>query len=192
MITRFLAILLMLPACVICQTGYGFSIQSIAEECVKGSAALSISGTGTNDTLQLSWSTGQRNVKQIGNLDAGDYSVAIQIRSWSDSILTVTDTSLAFTIEKQICPIEILRHFSPNDDGYNDRMIILNVEKHPAFELGVYNKWGQKVHGQKNTYIPWDGTWNGIPLPDGVYYIVFFFNSENKEKIVKSDVTILR
>jgi gliding motility-associated-like protein len=192
MITRLRIIFYFLPQYFYCQQDFQFQFNTIAEECTKGSVVLTIGGTSSGDTTEVEWSTGQRNVMMVRNLDAGDYSVEVKIRRWRDSALIVTDTSLFYSIGKELCPIEISKSFSPNDDGYNDFMTINNVDKHPEFELGVYNKWGQKVHGQKNTYVPWDGTWNGIPVPVGVYYVVFFFNSGDKEKIVKADVTIIR
>ena len=48
------------------------------------------------------------------------------------------------------------------------------------------------MHSQKGTYTPWDGKWNGIHVPDGTYYYVFYYDGGHKNKHVKGDVTVLR
>ena len=189
---RIALLFLSLGAVCFSQTDYQFSISTSPQECAKGTALLTISGIQKSDTLSTEWSTGEKNTLQVHNLEAGEYSVKANIRHWSDTTLFVTDTLLYYSISKETCPVSLPRYFSPNSDGYHDHLYITNADKHPNFELCIYDKWGQKVHGQKKIFIPWDGKWNGIDLPDGAYYYVFFFDSENKKELVKGDVTILR
>lgn len=172
-----------LPA--LCQNTYQFEITKAPVICDKGSASLSMQGTDPGDTLTITWSTGQTQVSSLSNLDEGDYSVTIHIQN-------KLDTSLYFSIDKEECPVSISRQFTPNGDGYNDFFYIGNVSSYPDFELEIFNKWGQRVHRQKGNYVPWDGTWAGTRVPDGTYYFVFFFDSSNKNKLLKGDVIILR
>jgi gliding motility-associated-like protein len=171
---------------------YEFSLKVDPVECAKGSAKLEIGGVKSGDSTSIEWSTGQRNLHAIGSLEEGDYSLRIYLKRKQDSLVFITDTTLYYNVPKLLCPIGISKHFSPNDDGYNDLLGITHVQNHPEFEFHVYNKWGQRVHFQKKEYKPWDGTWNGLPLPDGTYYYVFFYKSGDKDQIVKGDVTILR
>jgi gliding motility-associated-like protein len=189
---RIALLFLFLHALCQSQPDYGFSVSTSPEKCEKGTAILSISGVQSKDTVTTEWTTGEKNTLQVKNLEAGDYTVKTNIRHWSDSVLFVTDTLLHFSISKETCPVSLPRYFSPNSDGYNDQLVISNADKHPNFELCIYDKWGQKVHGQKKIFIPWDGKWNGIDLPVGAYYYVFFFDADNKKDLVKGDVTILR
>lgn len=173
------------------QVPYQFSIDKSDEGCEKASASLHITGTDPHDKITINWSNGQQNSVNVFGLDAGDFSVYIRIVH-TDSIEHTKDTTIYFSIEKLLCQVTVAKFFSPNSDGYNDLLGINNVSKYPNFELQIFNKWGQKVHSQTNQYTPWDGKWNGIELPDGTYYFVFFYNASDKTKLEKGDVTILR
>lgn len=186
----FISLFLLLPSAALAQYTYG--LKTVNEKCNKGSAALSISGTVEGDTVEIRWSTGAKNRNSLQQLEPGSYSVKINIVHTRDSLRTEKDTTLLFVIEKELCPVSIPKYFSPNSDGYADELHIGFIEKHPGFELYIYNKWGQTVHIQKKTYIPWNGTWNGMQLPDGAYYYVFFFDGNDKNNIIKGDITILR
>jgi gliding motility-associated-like protein len=171
---------------------FDFSLARVAEKCNKGSVVLTITTSIANPTTNIEWSNGRRDTDRLFELDEGDYSVRVVSKYNPDSLVRVLDTTIYFRIEKELCEISIPKFFSPNSDGYNDMLFIGNVEKHPEFDFNVYNKWGQKVHGQKKQYIPWDGTWNGLPMPDGVYYFVFFYDSGDKHSYATGDITILR
>jgi gliding motility-associated-like protein len=174
------------------QPEYGFTITAGKEICTKAAASLQITGTLPSDTVKIEWSTGETDILRLNNLSGGYYSVSISIKRFQDSTLYLQDTTLLFSVPKENCPVTVDKYFSPNGDNYHDVMSIVNAQFYPNFELNIFNKWGQKVHTQSREYQPWDGKWNGIDLPDGTYYYVFFFDSEEKTKLTKGDVTILR
>ncbi len=175
------------------QSSYYFTFSKSDEECTKGAAGLQIDTIKTGDMLTIDWSNGASNVFSIKDLDAGNYSVHVVIKAQPDTVLiTKKDTTINFKIEKIDCPVVVSNHFTPNGDNYNDYLQIYNVDKYPNFEIFIFNKWGQQVHHQKEKYTPWDGTWNGINVPDQTYYYVFYFDGGNKKKVLKGDITILR
>ncbi len=175
------------------QTHYQFTFTKIDEECSKGAAGLQIDSLQTTDMLTITWSNGKNDVFSINSLDEGNYSVHVVIKAKPDTvIITKKDTTINFKIEKIECPVVVSNHFTPNGDNYNDHLQIYNIEKYPHFELFIFNKWGQQVHSQKEHYTPWDGTWNGVNVPDQTYYYVFYYDSGNKNKVLKGDITILR
>ncbi len=159
------------------------SIQHVV--CTDGAAAVEISGG--KQPYEIKWSNGANNISYIKDLKEGDYHVQV-----SDSDTLKQDTTIYFTIQKFQCPVIIPNHFTPNGDDYNDTWKIINIENYPEFELFVYNKWGQQVFHQKNSYTPWDGTWLGLKAADGTYYYVFYFKASEKDKFLKGDVSILR
>jgi gliding motility-associated-like protein len=153
------------------------------EQCIKGSAGIQIlSGAAP---VGWTWSTGAVNVSSISDLDAGDYYVHIRDASQKD-------TTIYFKIEKFECQVFIKNHFTPNGDNYNDTWQIYQTEYHPRMKLYVYNKWGQQVHTQSGIYKPWDGRQGGVEVPDGTYYYVFYYESNDETNYIKGDVTILR
>ena len=72
--------------------------------------------------------------------------------------------------------------FSPNADGVNDTWNITALEAFPASITEVYNRYGQQVFRNMSNNNPWDGTYNGQPLPVGTY----FYKISNENKILKS------
>ncbi len=172
------------------QQAYSFTVDVQPEECQKGTASLFISGLDDNDVLSTNWSNGQINVSTANELVEGDYSVNVVINSTADSI--ITDTSLTFTVRRQLCEVIVASHFTPNGDGYNDVLGINYADRHPNFLFEVYNRWGQRVYIQRSVYLPWDGKSFGIDVADGTYYYIFFYDADNKQKFVKGSITLVR
>lgn len=84
--------------------------------------------------------------------------------------------------------------FSPNGDGVNDVFKIakhLNVKTLNYFE--VYNRWGQKVFSTTDINQGWDGSYNGDPVPNGVYSWQLMITNYDNEKITQSgSIDIIR
>lgn len=80
--------------------------------------------------------------------------------------------------------------FSPNDDGINDTWTINNIELHPEFELKIFNRWGNLIYEQSNTYVPWDGNFKGKPLPSETYYYILILDPG--ADAMKGPITIVR
>jgi gliding motility-associated-like protein len=81
---------------------------------------------------------------------------------------------------------------TPNDDGFNDRWIVGNIENYPNTEVIVVNREGSVVFSSDSYDNNWDGTNpSGQALPDGTYYYILKF-ADNTDKIYKGSVTILK
>jgi gliding motility-associated-like protein len=130
------------------------------------------------------WSSGAI-TSSVDDLEPGNYSVKV-----TDD--QNNDTTIFFNIEELICEPKPETHFTPNSDGFNDTWNITRISNFPDFDLFVYNRWGQQVHRQTSTYIPWDGRSLGIPLPDATYYYILYFSKTDKNKFVKGPVSIIR
>ncbi len=70
--------------------------------------------------------------------------------------------------------------FSPNEDGINDTFVIKGLEKFPDHHLRIFNRWGNLVFESTNYQNDWDGTWKGLPLPDGVYFYLLLDGAGNR------------
>jgi gliding motility-associated-like protein len=69
--------------------------------------------------------------------------------------------------------------FSPNNDGKNDRFVIMGAGH--IKQLVIYDRWGNKVFERNNfsaddIHLFWDGTRAGLPAPSGTY--VYFAELE--------------
>ncbi len=71
--------------------------------------------------------------------------------------------------------------FSPNNDGINDRWNITALNTYPNSEVSVFNRYGQIVFHSIN-YTPWNGTFNGKPLPVGTYYYIIDLKNNTKQQ----------
>ena len=93
-------------------------------------------------------------------------------------------------IEDEMKCINIPAAFSPNEDGYNDTWQIDNLYIFPKALIQVYNRWGQLIYeGDANSPF-WDGTYNGSPVPTGVY--LYHIDLHADLKPIYGTVTIIR
>jgi gliding motility-associated-like protein len=94
-------------------------------------------------------------------------------------------------IEKCNPEIFVATAFTPNNDGINDVLEVKGI--YYNLELKIYSANGEIVHHQLSGSSPWDGTFNGYPSPNGVYYWqASFTNKEGDIYNNKGKVTLLR
>jgi gliding motility-associated-like protein len=84
------------------------------------------------------------------------------------------------TITLEDCEIVYATAFTPNNDGTNDTWEIVDLDAvFPNNIVTIYNRWGNIVYlSEQGNYAgrPWDGTYQGKPLPVASYYFVIDFN----------------
>jgi gliding motility-associated-like protein len=82
--------------------------------------------------------------------------------------------------------------FTPNNDGLNDRFIILGIpyEQITHFNLQIYDRWGQMIYTSTDIRQGWDGTRNGTLCQEGVYVWIIYYE-DNKKKPVTNKGTIM-
>jgi gliding motility-associated-like protein len=60
--------------------------------------------------------------------------------------------------------------FTPNSDGRNEGFAPVGMGIQ-WYGMKIYDRWGQKLYETINSQ-PWDGTYNGELLPEGVYVAI--------------------
>ena len=58
--------------------------------------------------------------------------------------------------------------FTPNNNGTNETFFALGVNIR-NFQLEIFNRWGELIYTGDALSQMWDGTYAGLPSPDGVY-----------------------
>jgi len=120
---------------------------------------------------------------------SGTYYIKLYI---TDTALSVTYESDAFTVIISESELKVPNAFSPNGDGVND---VFKV-KHKSlvkFNAVVFNRWGQELYKWNNPEEGWDGTSHGKAVKDGVYFIVVnAVGSDGIKYNHKGDINILR
>lgn len=84
---------------------------------------------------------------------------------------------------------------SPNNDGKNDiwKLDFLSI-LYPNAYVEIFNEWGQSIFTSDGYAVPWDGTFEGEPLPDGTYYYIIDLNStsdDDESDIYKGTILVL-
>ncbi|MFN5878137.1 MAG: gliding motility-associated C-terminal domain-containing protein, partial [Flavobacteriales bacterium] len=98
------------------------------------------------------------------------------------------------TITIEDCDIIVPTAFTPNGDGEHDVWEIIDLDNvYPKNAVTIYNRWGNVVFkSEEGNYSakPWDGTYEGNPLPVSSYYFIIDFN-ENDVEPKTGTVTII-
>jgi gliding motility-associated-like protein len=83
--------------------------------------------------------------------------------------------------------------FTPNKDGLNDVFKITGLYYLKAFELKIFDRWGELLFASDNVENGWDGTFMGKPVQNGVYiYTLYYKNLEYKKKFHKGIISVIR
>lgn len=99
--------------------------------------------------------------------------------------VTSSDNCIAYdTVLIEVKNIELIipNAFSPNGDRINDTWEINLLNSLLTAKVQVFNRNGQQVFSSVGYDKPWDGTFNGNPVPSGTYYYVIEIDSKTKNR----------
>ena len=116
----------------------------------------------------------------------------ITLYAWKyDTLCADTVSKTVFVRIAQIIPTA----FTPNNDGDNDVWELPYIDVlYPENQVFVYNRWGNLLYSsKKGAYAtnPWDGTFEGKPLPVGSYFYVIETNNPDYPKM-NGQVSVIR
>lgn len=110
--------------------------------------------------------------------------------SAQDDILVEGDEEQMVTAESKL---SFPNAFSPNGDGRNDTFVAKECENITEFHAYIFNRWGQKLFEWTDSADGWDGTHNGTPVKEGVYFLLCKAKgSDGKTYNIRKDVNLLR
>ncbi len=67
--------------------------------------------------------------------------------------------------------------FTPNGDGIND-VFRASSNGISQFEMRIFNRWGELIFESNNPEVGWDGKYQNLPAPSGVYVREIIANNE--------------
>ena len=79
----------------------------------------------------------------------------------SDSILVAAEDCNSY--------IHVPNAFTPNEDGDNDVFLPILAGPVDAYQLDIFDRWGERIHTTTDPGAGWDGSSQGTPAQDGVY-----------------------
>lgn len=129
--------------------------------------------------------------------ESGTTTVMLQVKVGDEVVEEGT-----ITVNISDSHLEMPNAFSPNGDGYNKiygAKGVCNPESTGRyrsiveFHAYIFNRWGQKLYEWTDISSGWDGTYNGSPVKDGVYYVlVNARGADGKVYNIRRDVNLIR
>lgn len=101
---------------------------------------------------------------------------------------TSTDSVLITVIPRVI----VHSGFTPNNDGYNDTWTLGFEEAFPNIEVSIFSRWGEPLFHSIGYARPWDGRYDGKPVPVGTYYYVIDLHDDRFPEPLTGPLTIIR
>ncbi len=88
----------------------------------------------------------------------------------------VRDKFLCRTVTKQVIALGYQKFFTPNGDGFNENWNIIGAYHYPESKLYVYDRYGKLLQQISPMTAGWDGSYNGLPLPESDYWFRYIFD----------------
>ncbi|WP_461791716.1 PKD domain-containing protein [Pedobacter sp.] len=118
------------------------------------------------------------------------------VKATEDMIYTLTVQSDKGCLKSDDVYVKVLGHpsipsaISPNGDAINDVWNIKQLEKYTFVKVSIYDRAGERIFESSGYKVPFDGTYNGKPLPVGVYYYVIILSGYDKP--ITGTLTIIK
>ena len=115
--------------------------------------------------------------------------------------ITATDvngcqTNSTIEVKERICCDQVFvpNAFSPNGDGLNDELKVLNLSGVEFMDMMVYNKWGNQVFITQNAEFGWNGNYKGTQAETGTYFYLVRYKCRGTGQMytLKGDCILLR
>lgn len=151
----------------------------------------------SNYAVNWSWTFGEGNTSTIQNpsntyYENGNYIVTLLVENNLGCVDSVSKNIVINTITDEITQL-IPTIISPNGDGLNDVWKLGFIELlFPNAEIQIFNEWGQELFISVGYAEPWDGTFDGEPVPDGNYFYVIDLKASVDPSLFKGVLMVLR
>lgn len=131
------------------------------------SIQLSATADGSNNTYKWSPDTYINDINSLQPIVNPVNDITYFLTVSSNNGCGISKDSVKIHVFKTVV---VPNAFSPNGDGINDTWNIKALNSYNDYELSVFNRYGNIIFTTKNYSNPWDGNFNGKPLPVGTYY----------------------
>jgi gliding motility-associated-like protein len=113
------------------------------------------------------------------------------------STVTIGECSATDSVwVRKDCYLDVPNAFTPDGDNMNDyffprQWLSMSVT---TFKMIIYNRWGQEIYSTTNINgRGWDGKFNGVDQPQGVYvYVIDVAFKDGRSEHKQGNVTLLR
>jgi gliding motility-associated-like protein len=175
------------------------SVNASATEIYAESPAITVNLNGSTtggSAVTVAWYQGE---VQVGASDTITVTPPSSVDPPLDSTryyFVATSTENTQCVATASVLINVVQHllipniFSPNGDGINDFWDIKNIQEFSNVEVSIFNRYGQFIWESHGYAVPWDGNYNGQPLPVGTYF--YIIKTTPDAKPIAGPISIVR
>jgi gliding motility-associated-like protein len=151
-----------------------------------GQITLDAKATGDSLTYQWTPATGLSNATALNPIANPITDMQYQL-----TVTTANGCTAAAIVEVLVLKAPVVPNtFTPNGDGINDTWQIKYLDSYPDCTVSIFNRYGQRLFYSVGYPNPWDGNYNGSPVPAGVYY--YIIDPKHGRSPLSGSLTILR
>ncbi|MEZ4810462.1 MAG: gliding motility-associated C-terminal domain-containing protein [Allomuricauda sp.] len=113
----------------------------------------------------------------------------------SDGVSANNSATVSVQVNRSQCedPGTICNIFSPNEDGKNDRLILVGHTQFPNNRFEVFDRYGNSVFEMDGYDSSWDGTGSNGDLPKGTYFYILDLDvNDDSTEVIKGWIQIIR
>jgi gliding motility-associated-like protein len=132
------------------------------------------------------WNSGQilwNSIAPTNNSNIGNYNT-LQKTDWN-----FANPAHPYVIVNLQDELNIPNVFTPNQDGANDTYLV-SGKGIIEYNIVIVNRWGNLVYQSDDITTPWDGTSNGTPCAEGVYFYIIQAKSITQEYNKQGHLTL--
>ncbi|WP_448701696.1 gliding motility-associated C-terminal domain-containing protein [Mucilaginibacter sp. AW1-3] len=148
-----------------------------------------LNATATGSNLQYNWvpATGLSNPNILNPIatPSADITYTLYVTSPNNCFVVTDDVFI-----KVYPPLSIPNTFTPNNDSINDTWNITGLGYYSDCLVQIYNRFGTRLFKSIGYNTPWDGKYNGYPVPVGIYY--YIIDLKNHTNALSGWVMVLR
>ncbi len=153
---------------------------------LEGSSVV-LNGTAEGENATILWSPNNAiNNRNIEDPTVSPLKTQVYTMKVTAGNCSATDNVNVIVLKDLIIPTI----FSPNDDGYNDKWYIKNMNQYPNSEVTIFNRYGQIIFESKGYGVPWDGNFKGKPEPVGAYF--YIIKKDTNGGVITGSISIVR
>ena len=130
------------------------------------------------------------------SLDGGAYqsSGVFEGVSAGEHIITARDINGCGITSITVLVIDYPLYFTPNNDGFNDTWNIIGIATQPSAKIYIFDRYGKLLKQLSPTGEGWNGTYNGVPMPNSDYWFVveYIEPTDNTKREFKAHFALKR
>lgn len=186
-----------------CQT---FTVEGVTKvEVIRPTADFEISSSVTFNNLPIQFENTSINAEDyIWDFGDGSGSTVVHPQNTYDdpglyyiTLVAIDEKGCMDTITKPIdieeeWYIYVPNTFTPDGNRHNNdfRASTIGISE---LSISIYNRWGELVFFDENVDFIWDGTYDGLYVPDGTYsFKIKFTTNSGREEMILGHVNVLR